>query len=226
MLSRLFSAFNSSVKTYADTFCFNRNCLNEILCDFAKQHIATEQPLLLLAHFPETMETLQKKLESQEIPFDIQSHPFQAQDLNTWVADQKPLVILTLREMLDQIPLFSNENAKKRVKKTQRFSILIAERHPHREFDDVVLNAAKRLESRVKVGFFVSLDDPILTPLDNEWTRTIFEYAGVTEENSVGNHMLSGRVKRLQKRYLATHPTQHPAFSSAEYLKINGKNQS
>lgn len=98
--------------------------------------------------------------------------------------------------------------------------VVVAERHPLREHDQRVAAWADAAAGRI--GFHVSLEDPLLAVFVGEQLRPLLEKLGMTADAPLESGMVSRSIEKAQERVKRQATTDLPADSAEGWLQANG----
>jgi hypothetical protein len=99
-------------------------------------------------------------------------------------------------------------------------SVVVAERHPLREHDERLTAWADAAAGRI--GFHVSLEDPLLAVFVGESLRPMLEKLGMTADAPLENGMVSRGIEGAQERVKRQAKADLPADSAEAWLRANG----
>ena len=165
------------------------------LCDKAVAQ-AAEARVVILAHFPKMLETVEEALGSRLGSVRADSEG----DVAAWLTSPAPgFAGLAL---VNQLPargsaLFERGRSDGQV--TGQVAFLVAERHPLRAQDRRVENLARSLPYPASVQFLLSLEDPLLANFIDDRVKGLLEGLGMDESEELSHAAISGAVKRAQR---------------------------
>jgi len=186
------------------------------LAGIAAEGSATPGPILVVAHFPETLREVREALAAVGFPGDLAHGPVTAADyLRRPRSDGIPLPFFTLASQLRPAE-FAGEAEGDRLK------ILVAERHFLRSHDGEVRLFAEGIGRPAVVLFFVALDEPLMKEIAGEWIGDVLRRLGMQETEAIESQMVLRRVKAAQAKYASKARGDEPADSAEAWLERNG----
>src|SRR5262249_30164846 len=69
--------------------------------------------------------------------------------------------------------------------------IIVGERHPLQLYDEAIVEAAGNASNRCRLRFHLSLDDPLMRRLSDEWVGDLLKRLGMTEEKPIESNLIS-----------------------------------
>ena len=151
--------------------------------------------ILLVAHFAETREQLDRIVESLNL--------------------DHPLTVVLVED------LESGFAERLRLDETVQIDMIVAERHFLETEDERLIEFAEQLPCICRIGQHLSIDDPLLDLFVGETLRNMLEAMGMTEEESIDSPMVVRRIKGAQKKIASKANGNSPAHSAAEWLERN-----
>lgn len=203
---------------FADHYALNRESLFAALKTPIQDCLKRSELVLLLAHFPECFSEMVACLEAWNFDYEVIAHPIGSKWLSANSRTGK--IYLSLAEMLEP---FQTDVQKSRLLKEealQTISILVLERHPVLAKDQLLASRAKRISNPVRLGYFLSLEDPVLTQLIHQQLLVLLTQMGLTDQELITSSMISGRLKKVLARQPVIENEQ-PADSAAEWYALN-----
>lgn len=151
--------------------------------------------ILLVAHFQETFDEIQKIVESGEFTGPVTA---------------------TIAENLS-----SNAASRLTLDESYTIQILVAERHPLPAHDETVVEFARSLPCRCRLVRHVSLEDPLMRCFAGEWIENLLKTLGMKEEEAIESVMVARRILAAQKKIASVSVDDLPAGSAAEWMERN-----
>lgn len=175
------------------------------------------EPLLLVAHFPETFVRFQNHLHTWQRDYELVERPITPRDVFENPAFTGDRRYLALAEMLEPsgTPLPPRERA-------GGLSVVVAERHPLARHDVRLEQFVAELDLPTRIGYFLALDDPLPRAAVGDMAVTVMRQLGLNEHELIASHLLTRRIDRFTRRLDATVAREHLADSPAEWLERNG----
>lgn len=150
--------------------------------------------VILVAHFPDTMEILQLIAEK-------------------WTGQASILAVMAgdLRERL--LPLALDES--------RSIQIIVGERHPHLAKDQAIRDLVKGMSCRFDLVYHIAIDDPTMRPFAGSWVESTLRTLGMKEDEAIESPTVSRRLLAAQKRIAATSTGDVDAASAEEWMARN-----
>jgi hypothetical protein len=104
---------------------------------------------------------------------------------------------------------------------SQIIEILAAERHPLPSHDQAVLDFAQALPCRCRLVHHLSLEDPVIRAICDEWVESILKKLGLAEDEAIESKMVARRIKTAQEKLSSKCLTDYPAESAQAWLERN-----
>ncbi|HMP17523.1 MAG TPA: hypothetical protein PKD72_10900 [Gemmatales bacterium] len=189
-----------------------------IACEL-HEHIANNQPTLVLAHFPATLTELEQELNQQSVPYQLfqqklNIHELVRQAIPTLAV---PAVRLGLVRNLDPDPFPDQQPLQ-----PGSIQLLVVERHFVNKFDENVEKYAQGIPRRCQVVYHLSLQDPLLNAVTGEWVHSILQHLGMDEFTPLESDMLSKNIRQAQEKFkLAAEDVDH-SHSAEDWLLSHG----
>lgn len=151
--------------------------------------------ILLVAHFEETREQLDRIVES--------------------LPERHPLTVVLVEELQ---PEFAE---RLRLDESVQIDMIVAERHLLDSEDKRLIDFANQLPCTCRIGQHMSIEDPLIDIFIGESVRNVLEAMGMTEHESIESSIVSRRIKSAQKKIAASATGNRSARSAAEWLERN-----
>lgn len=103
----------------------------------------------------------------------------------------------------------------------QRLDAIVAERHPLSRHDEGVLEFCRELPCRCRVGFHMSLDDPLLKVFAGDWVEGVLQQLGMREDEPLESHLVTRRIRAAQRKIERLAATDLRAPSAEEWMELN-----
>lgn len=213
MLDWLFR--KSNFYRFQDSFGFSAAAVSTAIQDAIRARMEVNETVLLLAHFPDRLSDLEKMLDQANIPFEIGTKQLDEVAIANLREEVPNHVILTMAEMLNrsgQKPLRKNEPS---------VAVMIAERHPMPKYDQAIVDWSQWLPFPVQLGYFMSLDDPVVSYAINDQVKVLLSQFGMGENELVTSNLVSRRIERVLKRMAKNVVREVTQDSAAEWLEAN-----
>jgi preprotein translocase subunit SecA len=151
--------------------------------------------VLLVAHFPDVLERLEKIANHQA--WDVPCKAVPASNLN------------------------ANLAASLRVDESATIDIIVGERHPLPSVDNRLEEFADELPCRGRFSHHVSLDDAMMKVFGGDWVKTVLKQLGMTEDEAIESQIVSRRIRQAQQKIEGRTFGSLDAESASEWLQKN-----
>jgi preprotein translocase subunit SecA len=159
-------------------------------------HFMHAQPVLLLVHFSRDLSELEEELTQRSIPFDRLPNRIDARDFQRQLDQgQEPRVFVGLAKALEPGSMESEV-----IDGREPVAIMILGRHFLRQYDDRVLEFAKKLGRRCETTFHLSLEDPLLKQFSGEWIQQVLRKLGMKESEAIESKLVQRRLILAQQK--------------------------
>lgn len=179
------------------------------LCKRA-ENLTAEGQVLVLAHFPATLDALEAQLQQRRGVERAGS----AGDVAGWLA--LPEAGAVGLAMVKELP---EDGLELLGQATGHVSFMVAERHPLRAQDDRVERLAGRLPYSSSVQFHLALDDSLLERFLDERVKGLLGQLGMSEDESISHSAVSGAVESAQKRLALQQVSEVEAQSIEDWFE-------
>jgi hypothetical protein len=184
------------------------------LAGLAAETTGSPRPVLILAHFPESLREVQEAFVAVKIPAETIEDQFTAGDYRRRLSDGSPRAFFALVSQLRPEPSAGESESP--------VPIFVAERHFLRSHDDDVRRFADGLGSPAGIVFFLSLDEPLMKAFAGQWVTDMLRRLGLKETRAIEGPMILRRVKAAQAKYASNARGDGPADSAEEWRQRNG----
>ena len=212
-----------SFTQFEDHYALTRDSLFGALKKPINDCVEQHDLVLLVAHFPECFTQIESQLEAWDLDFEVVVNRIDQDWVSTVNKGQQyNHVFLTLAGML----VYNDDpEARKKARaiqgeRVQPVSMMVLERHPQIGRDSRVAAFAKSIANPVRLGYFLSLEDSVVTKLINPQLVQLMQQMGLTDQELVTSNMLTRRLKRVLSRQVFT-GVEAPAESASEWYELN-----
>lgn len=205
----------SSFYRFQDSYAFHSQAVANAIKNAIDARMDLDETVVLLAHFPERLNELEAMLDRLELPFVIGTEPLDDSELLRIRGESSGRVILTMAGMLsrtDQKPIRKDE---------PRVAVMVAERHPLPRYDQEIKLWSQWLPCPVQLGYFLSLDDPVVSFVIDDKVKQLLSHFGMGENELVTSNLVSRRVDRVLNRMAKNVFNEVACQSSAEWMGVN-----
>jgi hypothetical protein len=162
---------------------------HELVKVVADEHRSGENAIVLVAHFPETLDLLQLVAARFETG--------------------RPVVATLARELTATL----QQGA---LRSSTAILFLVGERHPHAAYDEALLNEIKAQPQSCRVEYHVALDDAMMRAFAGEWVVNTLRSLGMKEDEALESPMVTRRILAAQKKVASESMIGNDDASSAE----------
>ena len=201
---------------YEDHYALTRSSLWASLHQPILDCISNRDLVLLIAHFPDKFSELIQQLETWKLDFEVVTNKIDDHWLTEKNSSTAPSVVyVSLAEMIAP-PMSSRELDESKMP----ISLIMVERHPVFERDTNIENFARRVSTKTKLGYFISLDDAIVKNLISSEMVQLMKQMGLSDHDLITSNMLTRRIKKVLSRHQHME-NELPADSAEEWFQIN-----
>jgi len=212
-----------SLTQFEDHYALTRDSLMAALQKPISDCVDRHDLVLLVAHFPDCFTQMESQLEAWGLNFEVIVDRVNQDWINTaGFGQQYNHVFLTLSGMLD----CHDEPAAKKTARgmqgegEQPVSMMVLERHPQMGRDNQIESFAKSIANPVRLGYFISLEDSVVTKLINPQLVLLMQQMGLTDQELVTSNMLTRRLKKVLSRQTLA-GKELAAESASEWYELN-----
>jgi hypothetical protein len=202
---------------YQDAYSLDQTTKEHSLLSAARRRLEMDQAVLVLAHFPSTFFRIQDLLHEASIPYAIGNQTLTASNVQEHHDQNRQSVLLLLADTIQTVearriaaPSFPVE-----------INVLVAERYPLYHRDEVLETFLKQLPFSIRVGYFLSLEDPLVRAAINETLVRLMQQMGLKPGEMISSHLVSRRLNSWLKRVARQVTQELSANSPAEWLEQN-----
>ncbi len=199
-----------NLRLYADSFAPREESLAKMVVELASQRLGAGDEVLLIGTFEENVETLRQAREQSggEVEPDRAG--------GSGAAIRLLLAGDLIRRAQDEWSRWAGGKDAR-----GRLSALILQRHPLAAEDEALVEALGTFPGEVRVAFFLSLDDPLVSLAVPGTMVMVLEQLGLHRRPAISSGMLSRRIEVAQRRVAATVQNPERANSAEEWLARN-----
>lgn len=182
-----------------------------------RQHLKANRAVLLLAHFPSTLEALTVALCDRNLTCERFPTPLTPAGVLREIETRRSPTILAglVRDLLPEMFPSDEECA------DAGMEIVVAEMHFLRRHDDTVIAFAGEIGTQCQVTFHTSLEAPLMTMRVGEGIKGILRQLGMQEDEVIESRMVTRRIRRTQDKIAAQVDEDQPTDSPEEWVTVN-----
>jgi hypothetical protein len=199
-----FKAKSSNVKIQNDVIWLTKaSKLKGIAAAMTHRRAEQNGPgsILLVAHFPDCLEGLEKIRELVE------------------QRDAAAPVIVA-----SAVALKETSAAGMPINNAQSVQMIVGERHPLLSHDDAIVEFAQSLPCRVNLVYHLALDDAVMRVFGGDWVVSALKRLGMKENESIESQMVVRRIRDAQKKLGRESIGELPADSAESWMELNCPN--
>lgn len=216
-----------------DMYASTRESLWNAVRKTIQAPIHQQKSIWLVTHFTDTFLALQSQLERWQVEYEVITKPFDQAELEQSQLLAPGTIKLVLAELVNfDLPdpsRFATERLTREavnqapLSETPRPSLamILVERHPHLKHDQRIESFARSLNANVEFGYFNALDDVVLAQVMSPTTMTVLHQLGLNDHELITSVMISRRLTKVLRRAAEQYPSDLPADSASEWLKLN-----
>lgn len=107
------------------------------------------------------------------------------------------------------------------IDRTRCVSVIVVERHPLRARDAAVEAFARSVPFRCRLGYHISLEDPLLGVFTNAWAGRVFRMLGFSPDDPISGDLFARHLRRAHKKIERQAIGDEPCDSAEEWLARN-----
>ncbi len=192
-----------------------REAMLVAMLDALKVRQQKGEVVLVLCHFPKSFQSLQEYFEESALQFDIVTESIDAELIKEQGARTECPVLLSMA------PMLSPQDQKLPRQSLPHIALVGAERHPLLKYDKAIEEWSKNIPYPVQLGYFLSLDGPLLSLMVEDKIKKMLEMFGMGQNELITSHMVSRRVDSWLKKSTNQVTSEKPADSLEEWLELN-----
>lgn len=206
----------SQVRLCSDTYSLTSTGKIDGIVDAVRKREGKDRLLLVVSHFPKTFFQVQDAFNREEVPYEILEESTTGDLVEHWRQEANHgRVMLALARFL-KLDLAEEPNYSRLL-----FSVISCERHPLARHDRDLREFCGQLNCPTRLGYFVSLQDPVVKPLVGDWTELVLRQMGLRDHELVTSHLVSRRLesgfRKLERRVVE----EQLADSPEEWIRLN-----
>lgn len=206
-----------SFRVHSDSFARTQLQLDRILAGLAAEQAGRGEAVILVAQFVSDFCGLERALEAAGVRFSVAPH---RPDLADAAAGGVILCLAdSLRAMSELVS--AGRNAILRDSLPGRLNVMILQRHPLDRLDQEMLRPLRQIPTHLRIGFFLSLDNPLVGIGVPAALVQILEQLGMDSHALISSRMLSKRVRVAQRKMAAAVLQVHPVDSAGEWIQTH-----
>ncbi len=169
---------------------------------------------LLLSHFEGTLARLGALLREKEIPHE----QFSSLNPSELCCNSSGKVWLGAAAAFQVGSMTALPEARAG---TNTIEIVVAEHHPFQSRDQQIVDAAANLSCRAQLGFYFSLDDPVMEYFGAETVKALFVRLGIEKSECISHQFINNAVRNAQEKIERKVGRDVPTYSAADWFKYN-----
>ncbi|MEZ6095618.1 MAG: hypothetical protein R3C03_15555 [Pirellulaceae bacterium] len=217
-MRKVFSAWlrpKLNFEYYKDSYAVTEKTKREQLIAAAKRRLLANEMVVLFCHFQSTFLQLQDQMDRDGIEYEIAGRQLSAFEISKHFRENPGRVLLALAETIRDGQ--RSDNVLPRI----AVSMIGAERHPLPSHDQRLEDFLRGLPFRVRLGYFLSLDEPTVRAVVNETTVQLLHQLGMSDHELITSSMVAKRIRVGLARVEKSKQKFLPATSPQEWWAIN-----
>ena len=203
--------------TYPESYALTRSSMWRAAKDPVRRLVKSHHSVLLVAHFPDTFEEIEAKVNEWGLDYEIPLQPFELRELSSHPSGS---MHLTLAEMI----LDESDRRNHRIDQ-QKMAVVAFERHPELARDEQLRETVRDSLAKTELGYFLSLEDPVVKLSVSETAMIVLDQLGMNDHELITSSLVTKRLDRLlrktAKQLEQSGREIQPADSAAEWLELN-----
>jgi hypothetical protein len=190
-------ASKNKYERFPDSFASKRERIVQSITDTAVREIGKNRITLIVTHFPATYADLSDSFDRHALSYQVLDTDRPLEQFKLYSAKPQISPILSwsgslLRAQSSVGPANSKLNRLERP-----LSIIVAERHPRWLVDEDIAQICREMSSDVKIGWYVSFEDPVVKKCLGENGIQLMKMMGMKSNEVITSELLSGRIGRV-----------------------------
>jgi hypothetical protein len=206
---------------YPDSFATSRIVLYRRLMEVIQAQTQAQSTVFIAAHFPDEFYRLQSQLHQHAVDYRLITHPLDRQWFSDHKTDSQGVVYLALADFLSQTRFSGQEIF------SGNLDLILVDRHPDPEQDDLIEAFARAFPATTKLGYFLALNDPVMQSVINETTLLVLKQMGIDKHGLISSGIISKRLTKVLIRESKRRNKQpQPADSIQQWYELNDNAES
>ncbi len=173
-----------------DKVWFDETQKLEQICNLISVTANEGRSVLLLSHFESTLSSLSSLLRAKGTEFER----FSSLSPSELCGGASP------RIWAGSTRAFHVASATTSSTGTRPLEIMVAEHHPMASRDQDLIDAAAKLPCSAQIGFYFSLDDPVMKHFGNETIKALFERLGMDKRECISHQLINTAIRTAQEK--------------------------
>jgi len=211
--------FGKRLTRHPDTFALTRESLWDSIAKSIRLQQSMGKAIWLVVHFPDTYLACQAMLEKHDIDYVVETDPVS----ETWFREKAAVAGPHVRLLLSRLVLplqFENDEM---ADTGSRVAMMVVERHPYAPMDDQLYQFAESLPARMEVGYFLALDDEVVTKMVPREMLDLLKSMGMKDHELVTSSLVTRRLKKAIERKTETAEPAWEAESAADWFQLQSE---
>ena len=170
----------------------------------------------VIAHFLESFSDCQTMLEQHGIDYFVETEGVS----ESWFDDHSESAGTHVRLLLADLakPIVIDPEAEPDASRL-KIAMMVVERHPFGLRDDAIAAFADSLPAKVELGYFLALDDELITRMVPVQMIDLMKAMGLQEHDLISSSMVTRRLQKLIERTSAKTQDGPTTSSAAEWFE-------
>jgi len=181
-----------------------------------RERVGQDAVVVVAAHFPASLREVRKHLETTGLSVSLAEGRDAGKQLFELVRRGDSRIVAALVETLAGLTPPEAVGGE-----PFRVRFVVGERHLLRTKDDAFLPFAERLTPPGRIGFHLSLEDPVLRLFAGDWVGDVLRRLGMQESDAVESRMIARRIRAAQNKIAKLAVLDRPADSAEEWVRLN-----
>lgn len=208
---------------HADSFALTRDSLWCSIADAIKVQQEQGKIVFLISHFLDSFSASQSLVETNRLNYEILGDPISEKWVRE-IASQQPkdesspnnVVHLALSDLLvAPAEPFAPLDIR------PKFALMVIEVHPLAQRDQQLAEFAKALPGKVELGYFMALEDEVLTRTVSKEAIDVLRQLGLGDHDLITSNLISKRLKKLLKLQTEKVIEHQEANSAKEWYELH-----
>ncbi|HKB36444.1 MAG TPA: hypothetical protein VKD72_08325 [Gemmataceae bacterium] len=181
-----------------------------------RERVGQDAVVVVAAHFPASLREVRKHLETTGLSVSLAEGRDAGKQLFELARRGDTTIVAALVETLAGLTPPEAVGGE-----PFRVRFVVGERHLLRTKDDAFLPFAERLTPPGRIGFHLSLEDPVLRLFAGDWVGDVLRRLGMQESDAVESRMIARRIRAAQNKIAKLAVLDRPADSAEEWVRLN-----
>lgn len=179
-----------------------------------------QYPLMLaVAHFKRTADEMRKQFQARNVVFKDYDESFGFHPGGWKEKEGRPLLLVRAERLSEMETLV--QSLEEVEMKNREVLIVVAEHHPLKEGDEVILSFLSRLSCRSKVRFYCALDEPLFKYFEVGRVLELLKNLGWNEKDYISHSAFRSAIEKAQEKIKQKVKANHHVDSAEDWFSYH-----